>query len=203
MEFDKFFLDAVLRWGHIMAGIIWIGHLYFFNFVNGAMQAKLDGETKKKVNPQLMWRTLFWFRWGAMFTLILGLCLFVNHWWFIKDYKNVVTGELSGRALWIMIGMTMGIVMWFNVWFIIWPAQQKIVPAVAKGEKPPEGLPARAALFSRINTYLSGPMLFCMVFGAHATQKFNAVLFALLLVVGLAAIHLFIKSGPKVGVWQD
>src|SRR5438477_12039865 len=76
MGFAQLTLDPAFRWLHVLAGIVWIGHLYFFNFVNGPFQGKLDGPTKKIVNPQLMPRALFWFRWGAMFTLIFGLILF-------------------------------------------------------------------------------------------------------------------------------
>ena len=68
-------LQLILRWAHVVAGIIWIGHLYFFNWVNGPLQAKLDGPTKKIVNPELMPRALFWFRWGAAWTWITGLLL--------------------------------------------------------------------------------------------------------------------------------
>jgi uncharacterized membrane protein len=68
-------LQLILRWAHVVAGIIWIGHLYFFNWVNGPLQAKLDGPTKKIVNPELLPRALFWFRWGAAWTWITGLLL--------------------------------------------------------------------------------------------------------------------------------
>ena len=68
-------LEALFRWIHIVAGIMWIGHLYFFNFVNGPFQGTMDGETKKKVNPELMPRALFWFRWGAAWTWVSGLLL--------------------------------------------------------------------------------------------------------------------------------
>ena len=68
-------LEAVFRWLHIFAGVLWIGHLYFFNFVNGQMAAKLDGATKKQVVPELMPRALFWFRWGAAWTWITGVVL--------------------------------------------------------------------------------------------------------------------------------
>ena len=68
-------MQLVLRWAHVVAGIVWIGHLYFFNFVNGPFQGKLDGPTKKTVNPELMPRALYWFRWGAAWTFITGLLL--------------------------------------------------------------------------------------------------------------------------------
>ena len=68
-------LNALFRWAHVVAGIMWIGHLWFFNFVNGPMQGKLDGPTKKAVNPELMPRALYWFRWGAAWTWITGFVL--------------------------------------------------------------------------------------------------------------------------------
>jgi uncharacterized membrane protein len=68
-------LQLIFRWGHVVAGVMWIGHLWFFNFVNGPMQGKLDGATKKAVNPELMPRALFWFRWGAAWTWITGIVL--------------------------------------------------------------------------------------------------------------------------------
>jgi uncharacterized membrane protein len=68
-------LEAIFRWLHVFAGIVWIGHLYFFNWVNGPLQTKLDGPTKKVVNPELMPRALYWFRWGAAYTWITGVLL--------------------------------------------------------------------------------------------------------------------------------
>ena len=68
-------LSSLFRWLHVVAGIVWIGHLYFFNFVNGPFQTTIDGETKKKVNPELLPRALFWFRWGAAFTWVTGVLL--------------------------------------------------------------------------------------------------------------------------------
>src|SRR5438094_9653404 len=69
------FLNLFFRWFHVVAGIIWIGHLYFFNWVNGPFQGKIDGPTKKLVNPELMPRALYWFRWGAAWTWITGILL--------------------------------------------------------------------------------------------------------------------------------
>src|SRR5499426_2973886 len=68
-------LEAIFRWMHVFAGIIWIGHLYFFNWVNGPLAAKLDGPTKKVVIPELMPRALYWFRWGAAYTWVTGILL--------------------------------------------------------------------------------------------------------------------------------
>jgi len=90
------------------------------------------------------------------------------------------------------------ITMWFNVWFIIWPAQQKILPAVAQGEAPPAGLPRRAFLASRYNTYASGPMLMMMIMGQEY-GAFSGPVCALQVVVGLVVMHCCILAGPKVG----
>ena len=83
-------LEAIFRWMHVFAGIIWIGHLYFFNWVNGPLQAKLDGPTKKAVNPELLPRALYWFRWGAAYTwvtgfLLLGIVYYMNQQAFDTD----------------------------------------------------------------------------------------------------------------------
>src|SRR5213082_3935330 len=75
-------LEAIFRWLHVLAGIVWIGHLYFFNWVNGPFQAKIDGPTKKVVNPELMPRALYWFRWGAAYTWITGVLLLFLVYWF-------------------------------------------------------------------------------------------------------------------------
>ena len=200
MEFGPLYVDSLLRWGHILSGIVWIGFLYFFNFVNGPFGATLDAETKKKVVPELMFRCLWWFRWGAMATLLFGLALFAWGWVEIGSYTIAGDeGGLTGRGRFIMWGMLMAVIMWFNVWFIIWPAQKKIIPAIGRGEAPPAGLPARAALFSRINTYLSGPMLMLMVMAGHFGTAFHYGHLGLAIVIGLAVIHLMIKAGPKVG----
>src|SRR5690349_12361116 len=114
-------LHLFFRWLHVIAGITWIGHLYFFNFVNIPLQGSLDDATKKAVNPQLMPRALWWFRWGAMITFIAGLILFTMIYMYtpgvgfgptnlFKDFNGI-----TGRAVWILFGMTLGTIMWFNV----------------------------------------------------------------------------------------
>jgi uncharacterized membrane protein len=79
------YLDPIFRWFHIIWGIVWIGLLYFFNWVNGPFAATMDGDTKKKVVPELMPRALFWFRWGAAYTWILGILLI----YLVYDYSNL------------------------------------------------------------------------------------------------------------------
>jgi uncharacterized membrane protein len=195
--------NLLFRWLHVLFGIVWIGHLYFFNFVNGPLQAKLDAPTKKLVNPQLMPRALFWFRWGAMLTLIFGLLLFSMIYMYTPgkgfgpSIQFSAPGEgLSGRAIWIMLGMACGIVMWFNVWFIIWPAQKIMQAATRDGEKADPKLAPRATLASKINTYLSGPMLFGMLAPNHY-GSIDPVIAIICIVLALVVIWHFYKVAPK------
>ena len=96
-------LQLLLRWAHVVVGIIWIGHLYFFNWVNGPFQAKLDGPTKKIVNPELMPRALFWFRWGAAWTWITGILLAVLVYYHGKVVFEDPTAPSSNSWLWLVI----------------------------------------------------------------------------------------------------
>lgn len=197
-------LQILIRWIHVIAGITWIGHLYFFNFVNVPLQAALDDPTKKAVNPKLMPRALWWFRWGAMITFLAGLVLFTLTYMYTPGqgfgpsqlFVNA-DGSLTGRAIWILFGMLLGTIMWFNVWFIIWPAQKNML----SGKVPAEQLPAvrkRAFLASRTNTFLSGPMLFGMLAPSHY-GAINGVTAVVAIALGLFAIWWAIKTSPKVG----
>lgn len=196
-------VHLLLRWIHVIAGIVWIGHLYFFNFVNVPFQGTIGADVKKVVNPQLITRALWWFRWGAMTTFIVGLLLFTQLYMYIPGVGFGVSelfsaaGGITGRAIWILIGMLFGTVMWFNVWFIIWPAQKKILTAVRDGVAVDPKLPRRALLTSRTNTYLSGPMLFGMLAPTHygAINVFTALV---AIALGLAAIWWAIDSSSKV-----
>ena len=165
-------VHLVIRWLHVIAGITWIGHLYFFNFVNVPLQGALDDATKRSVNPQLMPRALWWFRWGAMITFLAGFTLFTLTYLYTPGVGFgptsllIDTGHMTQRAMWILFGMLLGTIMWFNVWFIIWPTQKKLLT----GKVPQAAIPAarkKALLFSRTNTYLSGPMLFGMLAPSH------------------------------------
>ncbi len=146
----------LLKWFHFLAGITWIGVLYYFNFIQGAFFAETTPEVKTAATQKLVPRALWWFRWGAMFTIITG--------WSMIGYK-MSHGETftTGWSVLILIGALMGTFMWANVWFVIWPAQ-KLAIAAANGQKV-DGLAARARrafLASRTNTLLSIPMLFFM-----------------------------------------
>ena len=197
-------VQLLLRWLHVIAGIAWIGHLYFFNFVNVPFQGTIGADIKKVVNPQLLTRALWWFRWGAMITFLTGLLLFRQLYMYIPGVGLGVTelfatdGQVTGRAIWILMGMLFGTIMWFNVWFIIWPAQKKILSAVRDGVAPDPKLPKRALLASRTNTYLSGPMLFGMLAPSHygAINVFTGLV---AIALGLVAIWWAIQTSPKVG----
>lgn len=194
------YLVFFLRWLHILSGICWIGLLYFFNFVNVPFQGVLEKELKPRVNPPLLLRALWWFRWSAMVTFVVG--------WFLLAYKYThmhlwtgPEGQMSDMALWILFGGILGSIMWFNVWFVIWPSQRKIIGFMKAGQTPPEMavLAKRALLFSRTNAYLSGPMLFGMIAPNHfGTMGVVPVL--VVTVVGLATIWLAIEASKKVAV---
>ncbi len=169
MQWALFNLDGLyflLRWGHFIFGIAWIGMLWYFNFVQGPFFAKADAPTKTEVTKGIVPRALFYFRYGAMGTFLTG--------WLIIALKFGQAGD-AGSALFnsswsatILTGAIMGSVMWFNVWFVIWPRQQKVI-ASANGEKV-ENLPVlarRAFLASRTNTLLSVPLLFFMGAASH------------------------------------
>ncbi len=191
--------EFLFRWLHVFFGIVWLGHLYFFNFVNLPVQAALDADAKKAVNPQLMPRALWWFRWGAMVTFLSGLVLFGLIYMRTPGVgwgPNAIFqgGEgLSDRARWILWGMLFGTIMWFNVWVLIWPAQKKLLSGAVTGELA-DALRRRAGLASRVNTYLSGPLLIGMLGANHAGMGFSyprliGLSLAALAVVKVSYVH--------------
>ena len=193
----------VIRWLHVIAGITWIGHLYFFNFVNVPLQASLDDATKKVVNPQLMPRALWWFRWGAMITFLAGLTLFTLVYFYTPGVGFGPTAlllddhGLTSRGMWILMGMGLGFIMWYNVWMVIWPAQKRLLT----GKVPADKIAAvrkKALLTSRINTFLSGPMLFGMLAPSHYGAM-NGFAVAMAIGVGLLVIWASIRSSYTVG----
>ena len=194
-----------LRWIHLLFGVVWLGHLYFFNFVQVHYEKALAPELKKAVVPQVRGRALWWFRWGAMLTLLSGLCYLI--------YEQLIGGNRrfqgwfeTSADRWITFGMTLGAVMWFNVWFVIWPRQQVILASISgQREKPADfdALVAVAGRFSKINAYLSLPMLFGMGARSHFAMKTalgDLIMMAVVLAVGVGvAVHLVLHIGPKVG----
>jgi uncharacterized membrane protein len=187
------------RWLHVVAGVAWIGHLWFFNFVNANLQKELSADVKKIVNPALLLRALFLFRWGAMITYISGWVL-IFHLGYMARWGQLAAGGFSDSgALWILIGMLFGTVMWFNVWFVIWPAQKKIIGALQGGPAADPALAPRATLASKINTYLSFPLLLGMI-GSHNYKVFGGGLLGTTLGValGLGLSWLAYQLAPKI-----
>ena len=197
-------ISLLNRWLHVLSGIVWIGHLYFFNFVNVPLQAALDDAGKKIVNPKLLPRALWWFRWAAMLTFLTGFVSFALVYMYTpalgfgpNSAFQDPAGNVTGRATWVLFGMSLAVIMWFNVWFIIWPAQKKMLA----GRVPQEKLPAvrkRALLASRTNTFLSGPMLFGMLAPSHYGAV-NGVTLAAAAAIGLVVIWAAIRAAGKVG----
>jgi uncharacterized membrane protein len=160
----------LLRWIHFLAGITWIGMLYYFNFVQTPFFAGAEPAVRSgMVAGGLVGRALWWFRWGAMFTFLSG--------WLIVLHK---IGQLSLRGFFdtsygwaIFFGGMLGSLMWFNVWFIIWPAQQVVIASATQVSKGGQAIPEaaargqRAGFASRTNTLLSIPMLFFMGAASH------------------------------------
>ena len=181
-------VSVLLRWGHIAFGIIWIGHLYFFNLVNVPFQADLPKELKPQVNPKLLLRAFWWFRWGAMYTLVFGLLLFFYKYVHQGLFFNPAPeGGVSVRAGWILFSMLLALIMWFNVWFVIWPRQKKILGGLAAGTPHPDAakLAATAGKASRFNTYASGPMLFAMIVpNNYSGWTHSGIIIALVLGLG-------------------
>jgi uncharacterized membrane protein len=166
MEWALFNFDGLmflLRWGHFIFGVAWIGMLWYFNFVQGPFFAKAEASTKTEATKGLVPRALFYFRYGAMGTFVTG--------WLIIGLRGHQAGHAIYMTAWgatILTGAILGTVMWANVWFVIWPRQKKVI-ASANGEKV-ENLPAlarRAFLASRTNTLLSVPLLFFMGAASH------------------------------------
>ncbi|MEK6605621.1 MAG: urate hydroxylase PuuD [Nitrospirota bacterium] len=157
------YVGMLLRWTHFLAGITWIGLLYFFNLINAGFLKSLDGPTKNIVIPKLMPSALNWFRHGATVTVLAGIALY------FYMYSKGGTGAVA-----LGIGGLLGIIMLVNVHAIIWPNQQKIIAAVSKSAKDGTPAPAEMAgwgrtalLASRVNFMLSIPMLFFMGAGSH------------------------------------
>lgn len=162
----------LLKWSHFIFGIAWIGMLWYFNFVQGPFFAETDANTKTAATQKLVPRALWYFRWGAAFTLLSGLLMIGLHF----HMSGLSGGEwIAGSwAAQMYPGVLMGIIMASNVWFVIWPRQQKAI-AAANGEKV-ENLPVlarRAFLASRTNTLFSIGLLFFMAAGRNLPGTYN------------------------------
>ncbi len=159
---DVVFISFLFRYIHVLAGIMWIGLLWYFNFVQIPNMPKIPDEQKPAIGKVIAPAALWYFRWAAMFTMISGLILaHLNGYLHSAMLLGIQDGIARNTA--IGIGMWLGLIMWFNVWFVIWP-NQKIALGIVESEPDKKPLAAKKAmLFSRTNTLLSIPMLFSMV----------------------------------------
>jgi uncharacterized membrane protein len=192
-------LAFLFRWIHLLAGVAWIGLLWYFNFVQGEYFKEADAAAKSDAIRKLVPRALWWFRWGALFTLLSGLAL-------------LGVKQLTGYG--IIVGSTLGTLMFLNVWLIIWPNQKVVIASAEKaaggGEADPAaaGALAKAGLASRTNTLFSIPMLFFMASSMHlfqlATPVQNASIVSLLVVFGIIVLleinAIKGKTGPLTSV---
>jgi len=154
MNWWRFFF----RWLHVLSGVMWIGLLWYLNFVQIPSMPKIPDEQKPAVSKVIAPSVLFWFRWAAMATIITGLIL-------ASMYPGYLVRAISLQApnAAIGIGMWLGAIMWFNVWFIIWPKQKKALGIVQVGPEEKAAAARMAMLTSRFNTMLSVPMLYARV----------------------------------------
>lgn len=163
-SFDINFFNWLFRYFHVASAIMWIGLLWYFNFVQIPSMPKIPDEQKPAIGKVIAPAALFYFRWAAMVTLVTGLI--VAH---LQGYlvDALMLGQMTGQATIIGVGMWLAIIMWFNVWFVIWPNQKKAL-GIVQVEPDVKAKAARTAmLFSRTNTLLSLPMLLCMVGQMH------------------------------------
>ncbi len=158
--FDYSYLSFFFRWIHVLSGVMWIGLLWYFNFVQIPSMPNIPNEQKPAISKFIAPEALFWFRWAALSTLITGLIL--GH---INGYLyDALTLDYSdGKILMIGIGMWLGTIMAFNVWGVIWPNQKRALGLVEASAEQKAASAKKAMLFSRTNTLLSIPMLYCMV----------------------------------------
>lgn len=142
---------------HVISGVMWIGLLYYFNFVQIPTMPKVPAELKPGVSKYIAPEALFWFRYGALSTVITGLLVAM-----LKGYLHEAFTFQEGFRL-IGVGMWLALIMAFNVWFVIWPNQKKALGLVEADADTKAKAATTAMMFSRTNTILSIPMLFAMV----------------------------------------
>ena len=186
-------IDYLAKWGHLLAGITWIGLLYYFNFVQTEYFKEADADARTDAFVKLAPRALWWFRWGAMLTLLTGLIMLL--------YRH------PGWTVDITIGSVMAILMFLNVWLIIWPNQKILIASNEQvkggGEVLPEAAAAapKAALASRTNTLFSIPMLYFMGSSAHLPNgsiggNMTALIIILIIIAAVELNAIYGKPGP-------
>ena len=153
---DEANLSAILQWLHVFFGITWIGLLYYFNFVQIPTMPNVPAELKPGVSKYIAPKALFYFRWGAAFTVLTGAILAYVNGYLVEALSFRDGFQLIGTGMWLAI------VMAFNVWFIIWPNQKKALGLVEADDATKAAAAKTAMMASRLNTLLSIPMLYAM-----------------------------------------
>jgi uncharacterized membrane protein len=193
--FDQAGFDNALRISHVIVAVMWIGLLWFFNFVQVPSFAEMDAAARNNALDKLTWRALWWFRWAAIATLVFGLLI-------IAVWPDVYDGDFwkSTAGVTLLLGIITGLVMAANVWMVIWPNQQIVIANArnvqAGGEANPEAPAAgrRAAMASRQNMIFSLPVLVFMVgtshfyIGTHWEFDLGAGKWLLYFLVGIAIV---------------
>jgi len=150
--------NSIFRWMHVFFGILWIGLLYYLNFVQVPTMPSVPAELKKGVTGYIAPKVFFFFRWSALLTVVTGLAISI-----IDGYGHqALTFSGEGNVNLIGLGMWLALIMAFNVWVIIWPAQKKILGIVEATDAEKASAAPRALIASRTNLLLSLPMLYCM-----------------------------------------
>tara|TARA_B100000963_G_scaffold146518_1_gene127622 strand:- start:249 stop:851 length:603 start_codon:yes stop_codon:yes gene_type:complete len=160
--FDRIFWSGVARYIHVIVGIMWIGLLWYFNFVQIPNMGKIPDDQKPAIGKVIAPAALFYFRWAAVLTILSGLIVAGLNG-YLHDAMTLSMGSGVPKHTAIGIGMWLGIVMAFNVWFVIWPNQKRALGIVDCEPELKTKSARTAMLFSRVNTLLSFPMLLTMV----------------------------------------
>ena len=162
LTIDLLFWSWLFRYLHVVSGVMWIGLLWYFNFVQVPSMPKIPDEQKPAITKIIAPAVLFWFRWSALSTIITGLIVaYLNG--YIHEALTLGIGSGGGKSTAIGIGMWLGLIMAFNVWFIIWPNQKRVLGMVECAPEEKAKSARTAMLYSRTNTLLSLPMLLSMV----------------------------------------
>jgi len=160
--FDQYFFSWLFRFIHVLVGIMWIGLLWYLNFVQIPSMPNIPDEQKPAITKVIAPKVLFWFRWAALATIVSGLIVaYLNG--YVHQAMTLGIGSGGGKNTAIGIGMWLGIIMAYNVWFIIWPNQKKALGIVESSAEEKPIAAKKAMITSRVNTLLSIPMLLTMV----------------------------------------